>query len=683
MNNPATGAMPDSLGDSLGDSLLSHQAFIRRIAHALSRDSHEADDLVQDTWVRALTSRPLTDRGLGPWLAASARGLARNGRRSAQRRRLHESISMDAGAAETTTEAVEQLAVRQEVVAAVLALEEPFRSTVVMVYERGLTPSEIANSEGVAASTVRTRLFRAHDKLRERLADSDVDPKRLAGLAALPAWGRRKASAAVPAKAWLACAGALLLVTAAVNSSMGERDGAEPTATRQAGSSAALAMTEVPLAVPKVNTSRAEVPEQEAVSEVPIDHPYWVAVRAARSGLQSYGPKTEQEATLWKSLAASRGEPAKLPAEVGLRASLASFEEALGLPVRVSEEALDDSDPDDIGLEWIAPCAELPMETWLSLIIACSGYGDVSWDVSDGAILVDTAEGLKSCVEAFKFGLDDLLLQPKEFFADGDVPHSIYAEMERPDYITLCTSRSANPSRVNLLDEEGAAPGVPMTSMTLSDTARGHRSTQGYLDAVRRFRQPLPEEGISGETLRFPAIARSDQRVIDELRRNGGWKALQPQENKTLESQLRTFAATAKVGVLWTSAARAPGVKFSDLGFEIAFGSLLVRASFERFGFDQAEMWFDLRTFMTGAEVTGAAAARHDILRALDARGEPLKLTASGLNNFIYQQVDPESWDNDPRLSIRVTSDDCLAVQQNLAALDEISALVDALRASN
>ena len=674
MNNPAPSALPDELRDSL----LQHQGFIRRIALALSRDSHEADDLVQDTWLRALTREPHTDRSLGPWLAASARSLARNGRRAARRRRVHESGAADTR--EAAADAVEQLALRQEVVAAVLTLDEPFRSTVVMVYERGLTPAEIADVEGVAAATVRSRLFRAHEKLRGKLADSKVDRKRLASLAVLPGAGRSAAGAALPAKAvagstLLVGAGAMLLAAAGSTPPPVKRGTPELSVTRASGDLAGAAMKEAELVVPPVSHGRADAAPQDPRAKTPHDHPYWVAVRAARRGVERYVHPAEADA-IWKALEGQSMPAGALPAEVGLRESFASFEKALGYPVHVSADALEESDPSEFGLEWIVPSERLSLETSLSLIIAGSGFGDISWEVTGAGIQVDTVEGLGEHVTSFEYGLADLLLQPGEFFDGGRVPHPIYAAaMSASDLATLAVDMGFGAVRRDQPNE----PGADDTSMTLRMPPRDHVKIQAYLDAIRCFRQSLPEDGPCGATLQFPPLDENDARAMDELRRCGGWEALEPQDGETLERRLRAFAASAKVGVLWTSAARAEGVDFSELGFDVAFGSLLVRGSNESFGIGKAEMWFDLRTVLTGGEVTGEAAARHRLLRDSEARGEPLMLTPDSLENFIRDHLGGDSWENDPRLAMRVTEDDCLAIRQSLVVLDEVAGLVAAL----
>ena len=56
----------------------------------LLSDDNEVQDLVQDTWVRALRSAPPTRTSLGGWFATITRNLARDRHRGRARRRARE-----------------------------------------------------------------------------------------------------------------------------------------------------------------------------------------------------------------------------------------------------------------------------------------------------------------------------------------------------------------------------------------------------------------------------------------------------------------------------------------------------------------------------------------------------------------------------------------------------------------
>ncbi|MEM6675058.1 MAG: RNA polymerase sigma factor, partial [Planctomycetota bacterium] len=131
----------------------------------------DADDLVQETWTVAALQLPRQDRPLRPWLAAITRRLASNHHRSNRQRRDRETVTATPGQAHApaSSELVERGEAQRHVAGLVLALEDPYRSVLLLRYFEGLTPAQIAEVRGATASTVRTQLARGLDQLRERL----------------------------------------------------------------------------------------------------------------------------------------------------------------------------------------------------------------------------------------------------------------------------------------------------------------------------------------------------------------------------------------------------------------------------------------------------------------------------------------------------------------------------------
>jgi hypothetical protein len=64
---------------------------------------------------------------------------------------------------------VERLELEERLVRELRALSEPLRGTLVLRYHEGLTAAEIARREGVPEGTVRWRVKRGLDELRERM----------------------------------------------------------------------------------------------------------------------------------------------------------------------------------------------------------------------------------------------------------------------------------------------------------------------------------------------------------------------------------------------------------------------------------------------------------------------------------------------------------------------------------
>jgi hypothetical protein len=90
-------------------------------------------------------------------------------RRASDRREARELASARAEGQPSAADSAERLAAHREVVAAVEALDEPYRQTVLLRYFDERPPRAIAERLGVPVKTVNTRLHRAHALLRARL----------------------------------------------------------------------------------------------------------------------------------------------------------------------------------------------------------------------------------------------------------------------------------------------------------------------------------------------------------------------------------------------------------------------------------------------------------------------------------------------------------------------------------
>ena len=149
--------------------LLDHAGFVRSLALKLVRDPSRAEDIEQDTWIAALTSPPRREESPRPWLTAVARNFFRKGLRSEFRRERREIAAAVPEAFPSPAELLEREQSLQSVVEAVLSLEEPYRSSILLRFYEGLPPREIARRQGTPVETVRSRLSRGLEQLRERL----------------------------------------------------------------------------------------------------------------------------------------------------------------------------------------------------------------------------------------------------------------------------------------------------------------------------------------------------------------------------------------------------------------------------------------------------------------------------------------------------------------------------------
>lgn len=157
---------------STHEGLLEHQAFLRRLARSLVTDLHGAEDLAQDAAVIALERPPPDEGSFRGWLARVVRNRAIDARRKERRRQDRERNAASTELPRTPEETEEHLQVQRRVFDAVAALEEPYRTVIVLRYYHELGPAAIAVQLGVPVATVKSRLTRALARLREQLDDT-------------------------------------------------------------------------------------------------------------------------------------------------------------------------------------------------------------------------------------------------------------------------------------------------------------------------------------------------------------------------------------------------------------------------------------------------------------------------------------------------------------------------------
>lgn len=166
------------------EQLLEHANFIRNVVRGMVTDESQVEDVVQQTLITAIEAPPSGPGATRGWLKTVAQNWARKLYRGETRRKRRE---LDAGVkVEENLPASDQLERRRllkSITEAVLCLEEPYQSAILLRYYEDLGPSEIAERLGLPYATVRTRLKRATRKLRARL-DADYDGDRTAWIAA-------------------------------------------------------------------------------------------------------------------------------------------------------------------------------------------------------------------------------------------------------------------------------------------------------------------------------------------------------------------------------------------------------------------------------------------------------------------------------------------------------------------
>lgn len=152
---------------------------LRRFALSLVRDDAQAEDLVQEAFVRLWDRRASMDGDipLRAWLYRTVRNLALNSRRdqATRTRLLDDPVSRDNPVVARPAPTPEDLTLDHEINRQVSALvqELPPRQREALLLSRveGLSHAEVASTMGCAPRTVNNHLVAALSTLRRRLAE--------------------------------------------------------------------------------------------------------------------------------------------------------------------------------------------------------------------------------------------------------------------------------------------------------------------------------------------------------------------------------------------------------------------------------------------------------------------------------------------------------------------------------
>lgn len=174
--------MTSASGDRFEEDVLPHLDSVFRMARRLARDDSEADDLVQETFVRAFRAFPrfeMREYGVRPWLLKILHNAFYTRRGKARRQpTLLDDVSFDQFEAEIgqpvqTPEGIENIAwdaIDEELKHAVESLAPEYRVVLLLWSFEDMSYKEIAEVCGCAVGTVMSRLYRARHLLGEKLA---------------------------------------------------------------------------------------------------------------------------------------------------------------------------------------------------------------------------------------------------------------------------------------------------------------------------------------------------------------------------------------------------------------------------------------------------------------------------------------------------------------------------------
>jgi RNA polymerase sigma-70 factor (ECF subfamily) len=168
--------------DPFRDALLAQIPSLRAFAYSLLKDWSRADDMVQDTIVKAWQHRDRFEEGtnLGAWLFTILRNLIY----SAHRKRAREVEDADGSYAARLRTHPDQLAHLdfQDMQEALQKIPLDQREALLLIGAEGLSYEEAAEIMGVAVGTVKSRVNRARNRLAQLMGverQADLGPDRV------------------------------------------------------------------------------------------------------------------------------------------------------------------------------------------------------------------------------------------------------------------------------------------------------------------------------------------------------------------------------------------------------------------------------------------------------------------------------------------------------------------------
>jgi RNA polymerase sigma-70 factor (ECF subfamily) len=157
------------LNDDLKAKIIEQIPGLRRFARYLARDADHADDLVQETLIRALGALPQLDPGgnLRAWLFTILQNVLRGEWRRRRRSPVRLDVSLDSAPEPVKSGGQIESASLSELATAIRKLPPRFREVLMLCGVEGFDYEEAATVLGVPVGTVRSRLSRARAMLKE------------------------------------------------------------------------------------------------------------------------------------------------------------------------------------------------------------------------------------------------------------------------------------------------------------------------------------------------------------------------------------------------------------------------------------------------------------------------------------------------------------------------------------
>lgn len=156
-------------GEAFDRWVADHVAVLYRVAYRLLGNGHDAEDVVQDAFRSAWTSRHLYDRSRSEraWLLAILRRRVADHWRRRETREVTTATDFNQPAVGEADPFADELSATMQ--AALARLPTELRETLLLVVVGELTHQEAADLQGIPLGTVLSRVSRGRSRLREFL----------------------------------------------------------------------------------------------------------------------------------------------------------------------------------------------------------------------------------------------------------------------------------------------------------------------------------------------------------------------------------------------------------------------------------------------------------------------------------------------------------------------------------
>jgi RNA polymerase sigma-70 factor, ECF subfamily len=174
ITNAPCGQLPCDADDAIRELYSSHAKALHRYVERFCPDRASADDIVQETFIRAWRHLPqlsADDRPIRPWLFRVARNLLIDADRAARSRPM--AIQAQPAEEAGTDSGLDQVLDRQLVSAALEHLSPAHRTVLVETFYHGGSLATVAHQLGIPHGTARSRLHYALHALRQQLQEDD------------------------------------------------------------------------------------------------------------------------------------------------------------------------------------------------------------------------------------------------------------------------------------------------------------------------------------------------------------------------------------------------------------------------------------------------------------------------------------------------------------------------------